>query len=70
MYTYNKNETIRTRSELEIIHQQRGGWIARLNDVEYKNIGNGKWSSVGSRWLINSEDIQEVLSQGFKSVQL
>lgn len=68
-YTYNEQSTIRTSSTLEKTYSTNKGFIARLNDVEYKQ-GNGDWKSQGSRWLISSDDIQDVMNNGFKSAQL
>lgn len=68
-YIYNEQLTIRTNCELEKIYSTNKGFIARLENVEYKQ-NDDSWKSVGSRWLINCDDIQDVMNNGFKSVQL
>ncbi|MCD9465523.1 MULTISPECIES: hypothetical protein [Photobacterium] len=68
-YIYNEQLTIRTNCELEKIYSTNKGFIARLENVEYKQ-NDDSWKSVGSRWLINCVDIQDVMNNGFKAVQL
>lgn len=68
-YTYNKRENIRTSFEVEKLYNTHKGFIGRLPDVEYKQ-SNGTWKSAGSRWLINVDDIQTIMDEGFKSAQL
>lgn len=68
-YTYNKRENIRTSFEVEKIYNSSKGFIGRIAEVEYKQ-SNDAWKSVGSRWLINTDDIQLIMDEGFKSTQL
>lgn len=68
-YIYNEQLTIRTNCELEKIYSTNKGFIARLENVEYKQ-NDDSWKSVGSRWLINCVDVQDVMNNGFKAVQL
>ena len=68
-YIYNEQSTIRTNCELEKIYSTNKGFIARLESVEYKQ-SKGDWKLQGSRWLINCDDIQDVMNNGFKGVQL
>ena len=68
-YTYNEHSNIRTSCQLEKIYSTNKGFIARLNDVEYKQNDNS-WKSQGSRWLISSDDIQDVMINGFKAAQI
>ncbi len=68
-YTYNQRENIRTSFEVEKLYNTHKGFIGRLPEVEYKQ-SNGTWKSAGSRWLINVDDIQTIMDEGFKSTQL
>lgn len=68
-FIYNEQSTIRTSSTLEKIYSTNKGFIARLADVEYKQ-NNGDWTTQGSRWLINCDDILDVMNNGFKAAQL
>lgn len=68
-YTYNKRENIRTASKVEVIYSSNRGFIGLLNDVEYKQ-SDDTWISKGSRWLINIDDIQDIMDNGFKSAKI
>lgn len=66
-YVYNHDKTIRTKSNVERLFSSVHGFIAFVGDVEYIRRSNGEWFSVGSRWLINTDDVIEIMENGFKT---
>ncbi len=68
-HMYNKAKTIRTNSRVEKIYSTNRGFIARLENVEYKQ-SDDSWKSVGSRWLISEDDPVVIMDNGFKSTKL
>lgn len=68
-YTYNKRENIRTASSVEKLYSTNKGFIGFVSDVEYKQ-NDGSWRSQGARWLINEDDINEIMDNGFKNTKL
>lgn len=68
-YIYNESQNIRTNARVEKIYSTNKGLIGRLERVDYKP-SNGSWKEQGSRWLINEDDPQEIMNNGFKSEKL
>lgn len=64
-YVYNRSKTIRTNSRVEKLCYTDRGFIGLLWDVEYLNRADGMWHSVGSRWLINTVNVIEIIENGF-----
>lgn len=67
-YTYNESQNIRTSCAVEKVYSTNSGFIGRVADVEYQQ--HGKWESQGSRWLINEDNVQVIIENGFKSATL
>lgn len=65
-YIYSNCKTIRTNSNCEKLFSSSYGFIGFLWDVEYLNRAKNEWFSVGSRWLINTNDSVEIMTNGFK----
>lgn len=65
---YNENKNIRTSCKVEKIYSTNKGFIGRVSDVEY--LRGDVWESVGSRWLINEDDTQAIIENGFKSATI
>ncbi|MBD1574791.1 hypothetical protein HC725_16195 [Vibrio sp. S17_S38] len=68
-YTYNKRENIRTASSVEKLYSTNKGFIGYISNVEYKQ-SDGSWRSQGARWLINEDEITEIMDNGFKNTTL
>lgn len=68
-YTYNKSRNIRTSFGVATIYSTNKGFIGRIPDVEYKQ-SDDSWRSQGSRWLINEDDVQVIMDNGFKGATL
>lgn len=68
-YTYNQRKNIRTASSVEKLYSTNKGFIGFISDVEYKQ-NDGSWRSQGARWLINEDDITEIMDNGFKNTKL
>lgn len=66
-YEYNEDKTIRTKYSVERIFSSERGFIGFVWDVEYLNRASSKWQSVGSRWLINTDDIIDIIENGFNT---
>ena len=65
-YVYNHDKTIRTRSSVERLFSSDRGFIGFIWDVEYMKRSNGEWFSAGSRWLINTDEVIDIIENGFK----
>lgn len=68
-YTYNEIKNIRTSYEVEKIYSTNKGFIGRIPEVEYKQ-ADGTWRKQGSRWLINEDNVQVIMDNGFKAATI
>jgi hypothetical protein len=66
-YVYNHCKTIRTKYNVERLFSTDRGFIGLIWDVEYLRRNDGEWFSVGSRWLVNTDNVIEIIESGFKN---